>query len=95
MGVQIIRTPEAPTSPLFGQAIGAGSNTFVSGIVGIDSKTRQLAGLSIQEQTRQALVKCVSILRAVAKLRVDLPNVLVSIAEAVGSACTRSVMTVA
>lgn len=91
----------------------------MSGIVGIDPKTNNLAGSTIQEQTRQAIVNCENILhaagaklenvvdvhvllakpndfagfneayakffptdppaRAVAKLGVELPNVLVSI----------------
>jgi 2-iminobutanoate/2-iminopropanoate deaminase len=36
----------------------------LSGIVGIDPKTNQLAGSTIQEQTRQALINCENILRA-------------------------------
>jgi 2-iminobutanoate/2-iminopropanoate deaminase len=52
---QIIRTSDAPNSPLFSQAIKAGNTVYVSGIVGIDPKTNQLAGSTIQEQTRQAL----------------------------------------
>jgi len=116
---QIIRTAEALSSPLFSQAIRAGSTIYPSGIVGINPKTNQLAGSTIQEQTRQALVNCENILRAagatlttvvevcvllarpndfpglndeyakffptdpptraVAKLGVELPNVLVSI----------------
>jgi 2-iminobutanoate/2-iminopropanoate deaminase len=116
---QIIRTSDAPSSALYSQAIKAGSTIYLSGIVGIDPKTSQLAGLTIQSQTRQALINCESILRAagaklehvvevqvllarpddfaglneeyakffpadpparsVAKLGVELPNVLVSI----------------
>jgi 2-iminobutanoate/2-iminopropanoate deaminase len=116
---QIIRTPEAPGSTLFSQAVKIGPTIYVSGIVGIDPKTNQMAGSTIQEQTRQALLNCESILhaggaklehvvdvqvllarpsdfvglneeyakffptdppaRAVAKLGVELPNVLVSI----------------
>jgi 2-iminobutanoate/2-iminopropanoate deaminase len=116
---QIIRTPDAPCSALFSQAIKAGSTIYTSGIVGIDPATNQMAGSTIQEQTRQALVNCENILRAggakladvvevhvlltrpsdfaglneeyakvfpidpptraVAKLGVELPNVLVSI----------------
>jgi 2-iminobutanoate/2-iminopropanoate deaminase len=119
MTKQIVRTPDAPNSPLFSQAIKVGSTIYVSGIVGIDPGTNQLAGLTIQEQTRQALVNCANILRAagatlenvvevhvllaksndfaglneeyakffptdpptraVAKLGIELPNVLVSI----------------
>jgi len=116
---QVIRTATAPSSTLFSQAIKVGSTIYVSGIVGVDPGTNQLAGLTIQEQTRQTLVNCENILRAagatlenvvdvhvllarpsdfaglneeytrffptdpptraVAKLGVDLPNVLVSI----------------
>jgi reactive intermediate/imine deaminase len=116
---QIIRTPDAPSSPLFSQAIKVGSTIYTSGIVGVDSATNQMAGSTIQEQTRQALINCQNILRAagatlenvvevhvlltkpndfaglneeyakffptdpptraVAKLGVELPNVLVSI----------------
>lgn len=119
MNKQIIRTADAPSSPLFSQAVKVGPTIYVSGIVGIDPKTNQLAGLTIQEQTRQALINCGNILRAagarlenvvdvhvllarpsdfaglneayaqffptdaparaVAKLGVELPNVLVSI----------------
>ena len=119
MQKQIIRTPEAPGSTLFSQAVKIGATLYVSGIVGIDPKTNQMAGSTIQEQTRQALLNCESILRAggaklehvvdvqvllarpsdfvglneeyakffatdpparsVAKLGVELPNVLVSI----------------
>ena len=61
---QIIRTPEAPTSALFSQAIKVGSTIYVSGIAGIDPRTNTLAGTTIQDQTRQALVNCESILRA-------------------------------
>jgi len=116
---QIIRTADAPSSPLYSQAIKAGSTLYTSGIVGVDPKTNQMAGTTIQEQTRQAIINCQNILRAggatlesvvevhvlltrpsdfaglneeyakffptdpptraVAKLGVELPNVLVSI----------------
>ncbi len=61
---QIISTPNAPSSPLYGQAVRAGSHIYVSGTTGIDPQTRALAGTSIQEQTRQALANCEAILRA-------------------------------
>ncbi len=41
-----------------------GSTVYLSGITGIDPKTNQLAGSTIQEQTRQALINCENILRA-------------------------------
>jgi 2-iminobutanoate/2-iminopropanoate deaminase len=61
---QIIRTTDAPSSPLFSQAVKAGSTIYTSGIVGLDPKTNQMAGTTIQEQTRQAIRNCENILRA-------------------------------
>lgn len=119
MNKQIITTSDAPNSPLYSQGIRAGSAIYVSGMVGIDPVTKQMAGETVQEQTTQALRNCKAIVeaggatlsdvaqvtvlltnpddfagmnesyamvfhtdppaRAVAKLGVDLPNVLVSI----------------
>jgi len=56
--------PEAPNSTLFSQAIKVGTTIYLSGIVGIDPATNRLAGLTIQDQTRQALINCQNILRA-------------------------------
>lgn len=64
MRKEIIRTPEAPGSALFSQAVKIGGTVYVSGTVGIDPKTNQMAGSTIQDQTRQALVNCENILRA-------------------------------
>jgi 2-iminobutanoate/2-iminopropanoate deaminase len=61
---KIIHTADAPSSALFSQAIRVDSSIYVAGITGIDPKTKQLSGLTIQEQTHQALVNCESILRA-------------------------------
>ena len=116
---EVINTPNAPRSPLYSQAVRAGQCVYLSGLVGIDASTGELAGSSIEDQTRQALVNCEAILheagatladvvevgvlltnptdfagmndeyarwfpadpptRYVAKLGVELPNVLVSI----------------
>jgi len=71
---QIIRTSDAPNqSPLYSQAVKAGSTIYVTGILGIDPKTNQPVGTTIQEQTRQALVNCRNILRAAGA---DLENVV-------------------
>jgi len=78
---QIIRTPQAPSSALFSQAIRAGSTVYVSGTAGIDPATGQLAGSTIQEQTRQALVNCESILRATGATLSDVVEVLVLLAR--------------
>ena len=64
MNKQIIRTSDAPSSALFSQAVKVGPMIYLSGIVGIDPKINQLAGTTIQEQTRQALLNCDNILRA-------------------------------
>jgi 2-iminobutanoate/2-iminopropanoate deaminase len=61
---QIIRSEDAPSSPLYSQAVKAGSMIYTSGIVGLDPKTNQMAGTTIQEQTRQAIRNCENILRA-------------------------------
>jgi 2-iminobutanoate/2-iminopropanoate deaminase len=49
---------------LYSQAVKAGQHIYLSGLVGIDVSTGKLAGLTIQEQTRQALLNCEAILRA-------------------------------
>jgi 2-iminobutanoate/2-iminopropanoate deaminase len=59
---QVISAPGAPGSPLFSQGVRAGNFVYVSGLVGIDVGTGELAGTSIQEQTRQALTNCRSVL---------------------------------
>ena len=40
---QIITTPNAPGSPLYSQAVKAGPHVLVSGLVGIDPSTGELA----------------------------------------------------
>jgi 2-iminobutanoate/2-iminopropanoate deaminase len=115
----VIKTEKAPSSPLYSQGVRVGSTIYVSGMAGIDVETKQLAGPTIEEQTRQALRNCRAIIeagggrledvvqvtvllanpgdfaamneeyakvfaaqppaRAVTKLGVELPNVLVSI----------------
>jgi 2-iminobutanoate/2-iminopropanoate deaminase len=61
---QIITTPDAPSSPLYSQGVRTGNNVFVSGMVGIDPSTNSLAGVTIQDQTRQALRNCEAVLTA-------------------------------
>jgi len=60
----IITTSDAPSSPLYSQAVRAGAHLYVSGMVGMDVTTGALAGDTIQEQTRQALANCETILIA-------------------------------
>ncbi len=61
---EILRTGDAPSSPLFSQGVKAGGTIHVSGMVGIDPATGRLAGPTIQEQTRQAVANCRSVLAA-------------------------------
>ncbi len=61
---EVINTPDAPSSPLYSQAVRAGQHIYVSGLVGIDVNTGSLAGSTIQEQTRQALLNCQAVLLA-------------------------------
>jgi 2-iminobutanoate/2-iminopropanoate deaminase len=61
---EIVSTADAPSSPLYSQAVKAGGLVYVSGLVGIDVTTGGLAGPTIQEQTRQALANCRAVLMA-------------------------------
>jgi 2-iminobutanoate/2-iminopropanoate deaminase len=61
---EVVNTATAPSSPLYSQAVKAGQHIHVSGLVGIDVATGNLAGTTIQEQTRQALTNCEAVLRA-------------------------------
>jgi 2-iminobutanoate/2-iminopropanoate deaminase len=61
---EVIRTPNAPSSTVYSQAVRAGQHLYVSGMVGIDATSGKLAGATIQEQTRQALTNCRAILQA-------------------------------
>lgn len=60
----VVTTPDAPSSPLFSQAVKAGDHVYVSGTVGVDVTTGSMAGPTIEEQTRQALANCEAVLRA-------------------------------
>jgi 2-iminobutanoate/2-iminopropanoate deaminase len=64
MARETIQTTDAPTSALYSQGAKVGQHVFVSGMVGIDPANGQLAGKTIQEQTRQALANCTAVLAA-------------------------------
>jgi 2-iminobutanoate/2-iminopropanoate deaminase len=49
---------------LYSQGVKAGEYVHTSGLVGIDVSTGNLAGSTIQEQTRQALTNCQAVLHA-------------------------------
>lgn len=78
---EVIATPDAPASPLYSQAVKAGHYVYVSGLVGIDVATGALAGPTIQEQTRQALTNCESILRSAGATLADVVEVGVLLAN--------------
>jgi 2-iminobutanoate/2-iminopropanoate deaminase len=61
---QIVHTGGAPASPAFSQAVVGGGLVFVSGQGPFDPATGQLAGTSIQEQTRQCLANVQAVLTA-------------------------------
>jgi len=61
---EVVSTPDAPSSPLFSQAVRAGAHVYVSGLVGVDVGTGSVAGQTIQEQTRKALENCRTVLGA-------------------------------
>jgi 2-iminobutanoate/2-iminopropanoate deaminase len=78
---QTICTPDAPQSPLYSQAIRAGSTIYVTGMAGIDPRTNQVAGPTIQEQTRQSLTNCRNVLRAAGATLRDVVEVQVLLAR--------------
>ncbi|WP_433586147.1 RidA family protein [Microbacterium hydrocarbonoxydans] len=78
---ETITTSEAPSSPLYSQAVRAGNHIYVSGTVGVDISTGKLAGESIQEQTHQALANCETILKAAGSELNDLVEIGVLLAR--------------
>jgi 2-iminobutanoate/2-iminopropanoate deaminase len=60
----VISTPEAPEYPTYSQAVKVGNTIYVAGTVGVDVATGELAGHTVEEQARQSLVNCRTILRA-------------------------------
>jgi 2-iminobutanoate/2-iminopropanoate deaminase len=61
---EVISTPDAPEYPSYSQAVKAGNTVYVAGTVGVDVTTGELAGSTVEEQTRQSLRNCRAILRA-------------------------------
>ncbi|HEY5438644.1 MAG TPA: RidA family protein [Acidimicrobiales bacterium] len=60
----IVSTEDAPSSPFFSQAVRGAGLIFVSGQAGHDPRTGQLAGPTIEEQTRQSLTNIRAILES-------------------------------
>ena len=78
---EVISTPNAPSSPLYSQAVRIGSTVYVSGMAGIDVATKRLAGATIQEQTRQALRNCAVVVDAAGGTLDDVVQVMVLLAD--------------
>jgi 2-iminobutanoate/2-iminopropanoate deaminase len=78
---QIVRTDEAPSSPLYSQAVRVGTTVYVAGMAGIDVATKQLAGETIEAQTRQALRNCAAVLEAAGGTLDDVVQVTVLLAD--------------
>jgi 2-iminobutanoate/2-iminopropanoate deaminase len=78
---EVISTPNAPSSPLYSQGVKAGPYVYVSGLVGVDVATGNLAGSTIQEQTRQALTNCQAVLAAAGATLEDVVEVGVLLAN--------------
>ena len=73
---EILHTAEAPTqSSLYSQGVKVGQTIYVTGMLGIDPKTNQPAGPTIQEQARQALINCEAVLRAGGATRANVVEV--------------------
>jgi 2-iminobutanoate/2-iminopropanoate deaminase len=78
---QIIRIADAPSNPLYSQAVKVGPTIFITGVPGIDPKTNKVAGPTIQDQTRQALLTCEKILHAAGAKLTDVAEVQVLLAR--------------
>jgi 2-iminobutanoate/2-iminopropanoate deaminase len=78
---QIISTADAPKSALYSQAIKVGPTIYLSGVAGLDPQTNKVAGSTIQEQARRALLNCENILRAAGARLDDVVEVQVLLAR--------------
>lgn len=78
---EVVHTDAAPNSPLYSQAVKANGHVYVSGLVGIDVRTGGLAGPTIQDQTRQALANCRSVLEAAGAGLADVVEIGVLLAD--------------
>jgi 2-iminobutanoate/2-iminopropanoate deaminase len=77
----IVDTRDAPRSAVYSQAVKAGGLVFVSGMVGIDPRTGELAGPSVGEQAAQAIRNCEAILRAAGASLADVVEVQVLLVD--------------
>ena len=79
---EILHTTDAPTqSTLYSQGVKVGQTIYVTGMLGVDPKTNQPAGPTIQEQVKQALINCEAVLRAGGATRANVVEVQVLLAR--------------
>jgi 2-iminobutanoate/2-iminopropanoate deaminase len=78
---EVIRTPDAPSSPLYSQAVRAGDFVYVSGMAAVDPASGALDGTTITEQLRQSLKNCEAVLRAAGATLEDVVEVGVLLAN--------------
>ncbi|GAA5016751.1 RidA family protein [Terrabacter aeriphilus] len=81
MARQVVTTEHAPRSPLFAQGVRAGPHLWVSGMTGGDPASGEMAGPTIQAQTRQALANCVCVVEAAGGSAADIVEVGVLLAR--------------
>jgi 2-iminobutanoate/2-iminopropanoate deaminase len=81
MKKQIIKTDRAPSSPLYSQGVKIGSTIYISGMAGMDPATKQMAGPTVQDQTRQAIRNCEAVLEAGGASLQDVVSVTVLLAN--------------
>lgn len=78
----IISTPEAPeTVGPYSQAVQVGNTLYLAGQVGLDPETGELAGDSLQAQTRQALQNIEAVLKKAGFMLSDVVDVQVFLTD--------------
>lgn len=81
MAKHIIATVQAPSSPLYSQGVKVGTTIYVAGMAGIDPRSNEMAGPSIQVQTRQSISNCQAVLEAGGAELADVVSVTVLLAN--------------
>jgi 2-iminobutanoate/2-iminopropanoate deaminase len=76
-----IRTPDAPASPFYSQAVKANGFVFVSSQGPFDPETGAVCGATIQEQVRQCLTNLRAILHAAGSSIEDIVSATFILAE--------------
>ena len=82
MGRQLISTDRAVRSALWSQGVRVGDHVHAAGMTGVDPATGALAGPTIQEQTRRAVLNCLAVLDAAGAGYDDIVEVGVLLADA-------------